>query len=257
MKEKDSDTIYSVPTDGTIIYPESDGKPMAETDMHRDLMVDMIWTLRNRYQDHPDVYVSGDLLMYYEEGNPRKSVAPDVFVVFGVEKKQRRTYLMWDEGKGPDFVLELASKNTYQRDLTAKKDLYAHVLRVKEYYIHDPEGLYLRPSLRGFRLVDGVYEEIHPVNNRFACETLGLELGEQVNGLKLYDPETQSWVMTPEEKAEARASQELQARQQAEAKVQQAEARAQRELQARQEAEAELARLQEELEQLRAMRENP
>jgi Uma2 family endonuclease len=148
----------------TVIYPESDGKPMAETDIHRDLMIDMIDMLKNHFRARPDVYVSGNLLLYYEKGNPKKSVAPDVFVVFGIETKRRRTYLMWEEGKGPDFVLELVSKNTYKEDLGRKKNLYASVLSVKEYYLYDPDGRYLQPSLQGYRLADGVYYPIQPVD---------------------------------------------------------------------------------------------
>jgi len=229
--------IGVAPTEPTVIYPESDGKPMAETDLHRKLMTTLIETLENYFRQRGDVYVSGDLLLYYEEGNPRKSVAPDVFVVFGVEKKLHRTYLMWEEGKGPDFVVELASKNTYRHDLAGKKDLYAQVLGVKEYYIHDPEGLYLQPSLMGYRLENGVYSDIQSVDGLFHSETLGLSLGEDAGTLKLYNPETENWVLTPAEEAEARAID--------------AEARVRQESLARQQAEEELARVRAELEQLR------
>ncbi|MCZ6679286.1 MAG: Uma2 family endonuclease, partial [Candidatus Poribacteria bacterium] len=133
MTQKASETLRSLPTERTDIYPESDGKPMAETDIHRKLMNDVIEMLENHFRARRDVYVSGNLLLYYEKGNPKKSVAPDVFVVFGIEKKQRRTYLQWAEGKGPDVVLEISSKSTAQHDLTGKKDLYAQVLGVKEY----------------------------------------------------------------------------------------------------------------------------
>ena len=65
-------------------YPESDGRPMAETDLHRAEMTDLIAMLEARYADRADVYVSGNLLLYYRQGDPRAAVAPDVFVVFGV-----------------------------------------------------------------------------------------------------------------------------------------------------------------------------
>ena len=68
------------------------------------------------------MYVSGDLLIYYEEGNPRVSVAPDVFVVFGVEDRMRMNYKVWEEGKGPDFVLEVASPRTWREDVGRKRD---------------------------------------------------------------------------------------------------------------------------------------
>lgn len=90
-----------------VVYPETDGEPMAETDTHRDLMAEaLIYPLKEYFRDQPDVYVSGNLLLYYEEGNPRASVAPDVFVVFGIPKGKRRIYKLWEEEKAPDVVVE-------------------------------------------------------------------------------------------------------------------------------------------------------
>ncbi len=249
MEKITSKKIRSLPTERTVIYPESDGKPMAETDFHRDLMLNIIEALKNHFKNQPDVYVSGNLLLYYEEGNPRKSVAPDVFVVLGVEKKRRRTYLLWEERKGPDFVLELVSRKTYKKDLGAKKHLYASVLSVKEYYLFDPDGRYLQPSLQGYRLVGDIYSPIQPIDERLPSDVLDLELGEQAGELRLYEPVTKEWLLSPAEEAEAReqaeakVQQEFLARRQAEARAQQAEARAQQEYLARQQAEAELARL--------------
>src|ERR1700726_1977962 len=88
-------------------YPTSDGKPMAETDWHRDLMATLIQTLSAYYADDPRVYVSGNLLVFYEPGNRRRHVSPDVFVVKGVEKRQRPNYLLWEERRAPQVVIEL------------------------------------------------------------------------------------------------------------------------------------------------------
>ena len=228
--------VRTAPTDRTITYPESDGEPMAETDIHRKIMIDFIEMLSNHFRSRPDAYVSGNLLLYYEEGNPKVSVAPDVFVVFGVEKKMRRTYKLWEEGKGPDFVLELASGSTYRYDLGRKKKLYASVLLVKEYYLYDPDSQYLQPNLQGYRLVDGIYLPIQPtLENRLPSFVLGLELGEKEQELGLYNPKTKHWLLKPAEESEARR--------QAEARAQQAELLAQQESLARQRAEAELERL--------------
>ena len=217
----------------TIVYPESDGEPMAETDVHRDLMTDSIQTLKHYYRNENDVYVSGNLFMYYVEGDPRKCVSPDVFVVFGVEKKRRRTYLTWEEGRTPDFVLEVASPKTFSNDMKEKKALYASVLAVQEYYIYDPLGQIV-PSFIGFRLIDGAYQEIDFVHNRLPSAVLGLELGERDGDLRFYNPGTSQWLQTPSERAED------------------AEARAQLETNARQNAEAELAKALAEIERLRA-----
>ncbi len=227
----------------TLVYPESDGKPMAETEKHRDLMMDCIQMLKHHFRNVDDVHVSGNLMMYYEEGNPRKSVSPDVFVVFGVSKKQRRTYRVWEEGHAPDFVLELASRSTYRQDLTTKRELYASVLGVREYYIYDPYGE-VSPAFLGYRLVDGVYQEIGFVDDRLPSVVLGLELGERDGVLGLYDPVRSVWLEPLDRQvrhAEARAAAEAKARQQAEEQAEEAEARAAAEAKARQQADSELA----------------
>ncbi len=123
-----------------VYYPESDGKPMAESDLHRDEMLDLIARLQARYADAPDVYVSGNLLLYYKEGDPRAAVAPDVFVVQGVPKGLRRIYKLWQEGVPPAVVIEVTSRKTRQEDLLTKRALYAH-LGVTEYFCTIP-----RPS---------------------------------------------------------------------------------------------------------------
>src|SRR5262249_52247528 len=88
-------------------YPTSDGRPMAETDWHRDLMIALIKTLEAYFAGQPQVYVSGNLLVFYKKGDRRKHVSPDVFVVKGVAKQQRPNYLIWEEGQPPHLVIEL------------------------------------------------------------------------------------------------------------------------------------------------------
>ena len=220
--------IISAPTP---FYPSSDGKPMAETDWHRKLLMALIQIIEHHFREHDDIYVSGDLLIYYKMGDNTKSVAPDVFVVRGVAKKQRGTYLTWEESHTPDFVIELASPSTFRHDLTGKKDLYESVLKVKEYYIYDPLHQ-IQPHFIGFRLVDGVYQEIAFVNERLPSLVLNLELGERDGTLGVYDPTTEQWLAPPEERAE------------------QAEERAEQEVLARQHAEAELAKALATLERL-------
>lgn len=122
-----------------VYYPESDGKPMGETDTHVRYMMDVRTALEHHYRDRQDVYVSGNNMMYYVEGDPRKSVSPDVYVVFGIRKHERRIYKLWEEGKGPDFVLEISSRKTRREDTGRKHDLY-RVLGVQEYFLYDPLG---------------------------------------------------------------------------------------------------------------------
>src|SRR5690242_11794024 len=92
------------------LYPISDGKPMAESDKHADLMTYVKDALRAFFADRPEVYVSGNNFLYYEQGNPRAVVSPDCYVAFGVGMRQRDTYMVWKEGgKLPDVVIEITS----------------------------------------------------------------------------------------------------------------------------------------------------
>ncbi|HZU36890.1 MAG TPA: Uma2 family endonuclease [Gemmataceae bacterium] len=182
-------------------YPTSDGKPMAETDWHRDLMADLIQTLKVWYASRPRVYVSGNLLLFYEPGNRRRHVSPDVFVVKGIAKHDRPNYLLWEEAKGPDMVIELTSSSTRREDLETKYRLYQDPLRVKEYFLFDPLGDYLQPSLQGHRLRRGQYHSIQAVAGRLPSQVLGLHLERNGRELRLYDPDTARWLPTPLEMA--------------------------------------------------------
>ena len=189
-----------------IDYPTSDGKPMAETDLHRRLMMDLIETLDAHFRADPDVYVSGDLLLFYEEGDKRRHVAPDVFVVLGVPKRTRDHYLIWEEGRVPDFVVEVTSKSTRGEDEGKKRRLYQDILGVPEYFQFDPTEDYLAPPFQGHRLVQGFYEPIVAIDGRLPSVTLGLLLERDGTQLRLIDPTTGRRLPTPgEQVTEARA----------------------------------------------------
>jgi Uma2 family endonuclease len=231
-------------------YPTSDGKPIAETDLHRDLMVDLIETLRAHFAADPMFYISGNLLVFYEEGDKRKHVSPDVLVVRGIPKQRREYYLIWAEGKGPDLVIELTSKTTRFEDIKKKMALYRDVLKVPEYILFDPFQDYLKPPMQGYRRVGDQYEPIAPVDGRLPSEILDLHLDRAGIELRLYDPVTGRWLPTSAERNEA-------ARQRAEAERQRAEVEHQRaevERQRADQADAEIERLRRELEALRGQR---
>jgi Uma2 family endonuclease len=202
---------------------------MGETDDHRDQMVRHIELLRYYYRDQP-VYVSGDLLVYYEQGNPKKFVVPDAFVVKGVGGQRRRIYKIWVEGKPPEVVIETTSRKTRRKDTQDKPLLYAR-LGVREYFIYDPLQEYLDPPLQGYRLGDqGAYAPIPPDSTQaLISEQLGLRLRIEQGLLQFYRLDTGERLLTAEERS-----------------ARDAEAR-QLEAEARQAAEAELARLREEL----------
>jgi Uma2 family endonuclease len=214
-----------------IEYPTSDGKPMAETDFHRALMFDLIHSLEDYYTNDPMTYVSGDLLVFYDEGNKRRHLAPDVFVILGVPKKKRLHYLVWEEGKGPDFVIEVTSKTTRREDQGKKRDLYRDVLRVPEYFLFDPFAEYLKPPLQGYRRERDEYIPIEPVDGRLPSAVTGLLLERDGQSLRLYSPALGRWLHTTDEKvaaAEAHAAEAVAQAAQTDARLAAAEAELER-----------------------------
>ena len=239
---KKHDQIPAVPTDEGVFYPESDGKPMAVSDLHRAILMRTLQTLAAHFAHDASVYVSGDILMYYVEGLPEKVVVPDVLVTFGIEKKLRRNYKVWEEGKPPDFAMELSSEGTYREDLGDKLELY-NVLGIRDYFLYDAEGLYLPSPLMGFSLVDGVYAAIPAgEGGGLRSSSLNLDFHAGNEGLGIYDPVAGRWLQTPAESVTYGSSMAI--------------ARAEREAVARREAEveAEVAQLREELARLQARR---
>jgi Uma2 family endonuclease len=221
--------MATVPTDAAPWkngYPTTDGKPMAETDWHRDLMLRLIETLKVYYAAQPRVYVSGNLLLFYERGNRRRHVSPDVFVVKGVAKHNRPNYLLWEE-KNPDVVIELTSSSTRREDVETKYRLYRDTLKVKEYFLFDPRGDYLNPPLQGHRRRAGEYHPIRVVAGRLPSRALGLHLERAGEELRLFDPEAHGWLPTPQElviRAEAARQQSELARQRSEAALRESDA---------------------------------
>jgi Uma2 family endonuclease len=156
-------------------------------------------------------------------------VAPDVFVVQGVAKKERRTYRLWEEGQAPIVVFEITSRGSRLEDLGTKRAIYA-MLGVQEYFLYDPLGEYLRPSLQGYRLQEGEYQRMLPGDEgRLPSQALSLDLRLEDGRLRVFNPTTGERLLTP---AEALVARRIEAS-------------------ARRAAEAELERLRAEVERLR------
>jgi Uma2 family endonuclease len=238
-------------------YPDSDGEPMTESDPTRDYLVYCVEALNIYFGSRRSVYVSGNLFIYYERGNNKAVVSPDVFVVFGVSKHQRRSYQVWKEdNKIPSFILEITSKTTKREDEKTKPELYAR-LGVQEYFQYDPTGDYLHPQLKGYQLIDRQYQPMTPQ----VCQGTALSIHSQTLGLDLclldptfpvlidtesgvpvplelrfFDPQTGEKLLTYRESEQAREQAEqarlaeAQAREQAEqARLAEAQAREQAE----------------------------
>jgi len=184
----------------TIHYPTSDGKPMAETEYHLNLMFRVIQLLRDHFADDPMAYVVGNLLLFYEQGNRRKHVSPDCFVVFGVRKKIRTNYLVWEEGKGPDVVFEFTSESTRREDMRTKFALYRDVLKVKEYILFDPLNQYLSPQLQGYRLTRGKYVPIPIDRGRLSSSLLKLDVEAEGETLHFRDSKSGEKLLTAAER---------------------------------------------------------
>ncbi len=225
-----------------VYYPESDGKPIGETDDHRQEIVRHIEILENYYRGQK-VCVSGNLLIYYVQGDPRTYVVPDAFVVKGIPPKNRRTYKLWVEGKSPEVVIETTSRKTRRKDTKEKPELYAR-LGIKEYFLFDPHLEYLDPPLQGYRLAGDDYERIEPdAHGQLESRELGLRLRIGEGHLEFVRRDTGERLLTANERAERDAER---AEREAERAEREGEAR-QRETQARLAAEAEIVRLRAEL----------
>ena len=248
-------------------YPTSDGKPVAETDLHYDRIAYAAQSLKLRYADAPNVYVGANMLVYDEPGNPRQHLAPDVFVVFGVPNHRRDLFKIWEE-KPPSFVLEITSKSTRREDMITKRQRYA-AWGVKEYFLYDPRGEYLAPPLQGLALRERNYQPMplaRLANGQrgYMSEALGLHLRLRGSELRLFDPVLGRDLQSHEEmqrvleETDTRLREEVAARlaakrraTEAQARASDAEARADDAVAARTAAEAENAELKAQIRKLR------
>lgn len=190
-----------------IEYPTSDGKPIAETDDHRQAMVDLIARLSTHFAGRPDVYLSGNLLIYYEQGNVNRHLSPDCFVVFGVPSHNRDTFRTWEEGAVPSVVFEITSKTIRSDDTETKFAVYQNVWRVDEYILFDPTEEYLSPSLAGFRRGRGGLQPIKlNKDGSLTSRRLGLILERHGERLRLRDSTSGETILTADEQRAVESS---------------------------------------------------
>lgn len=169
-------------------YPYRDSKPV-ESILNDELRIYARNALRARYAARNDVFVASDLGLFFERGNRRALLAPDVLVSFGVAQKPKNSYKAWEEGAVPDYVLELLSPRTWRRDVVVKPPLY-EAIGVREYWIFDPIGKLPHPVV-GRRLdAAGVYRPVEELpGGGYRSDVLGLDLIVQDDGLGFRDPE--------------------------------------------------------------------
>ena len=181
-----------------VLYPCSDGRPMADNAWQSRAIVKAAGDLEVA---HPDALAVADILVYAEEGNPRNRIAPDVLVAFGVGTHSRSSYLVWEEGKPPDWVLEVASPSTASKDLDFKRRAYA-AMGVPEYWLFDPKGDVFpagQPRLQGLALSDGGYARLAPRRadgvTMIRSGVLGLDLRAEGEFIRMRDPATREDIL--------------------------------------------------------------
>lgn len=197
-----------------IHYPDLDGCPMPEGGFQFNSLTYAVMALRVHFWHRNDVYVAGNMFIYYEEGNGDSCIAPDVFVVFGAHTHTRSSYLIWEEAKGPDFVMEIASASTVERRPGVEtralcRSEGAGILAIR------PFGSTSRAAASRFRVEDGVYVPL-PASalvdgaSGVYSSVLGLHVRMDGEMLRFHDPVIGQDLRTHEE--EARAKQDAEAR---------------------------------------------
>jgi Uma2 family endonuclease len=185
-----------------IFYPSSDGEPMAETPIHIRALILLFQAMEDFLAALTDIYIGANMFWYWEEGDPQVRRAPDLMVIKGVGRTERRSFFSWKEnGAVPCLIVEVASEKTWREDLYEKRRLYAQ-LGVREYFLFDPEAVYLRPALQGFRHDEhGAYIMLAPDSeDRLKSEELGLYLRAEGDMLRLIDAATGQPVLTRTER---------------------------------------------------------
>ena len=199
-------------------YPCSDGKPMADNTWQAEAIIAAASDLAVAL---PEPFVAANILVYLEQGSRDNRVAPDVLVAFGIGRRHRMSYLVWREGKPPDWVLEVASPRTEARDREHKREVY-RAIGVPEYWLFDPMGVFPpgTPRLQGLALAAKDYKPIKRCaeggRTTIRSEILGLDLWADGDLIRFRDPASGQQIRHHAEAEAARAR--------AEARVQELEA---------------------------------
>ncbi len=175
--------------DATALPPETDeveypeGNWIAQSVAHGDAVRQATTALHHHFRERQQVLVAMELMVYYQRDNNQAKLQPDVQVVFGVRRGDRSSFKVWEEGKAPDFVLEVASPSTEGNDAEHKAREYARI-GVREYWRLDPQGSLMENALEGYELSAGQYEPLQPVvvagrGGALRSRVLGLELRSQ------------------------------------------------------------------------------
>ncbi len=214
-------------------------EPQLETPLHLEQIIVLLVCLKWWWREREDFFASGNISIFYEkrqlEGKPDRAKGPDFFVVLDTQPKERKSWVVWDEGdRYPNLIIEILSRKTAKIDRTEKKTLYQNTFKTPEYFWFHPYTL----EWAGFRLIAGEYQAIAPTALGWMwSEQLQLFLGIHNRKLRYFTP-TGELVPIPEEQVEIERQQREAAQQQAEAERLQRQAAQQQAEAAQQQAEA-------------------
>lgn len=216
-------TSLTVPTSRTpVVYPDSDGKPMADNTLQYQWIVTITGGLDDLFAADPNVFVAGDLLWYPVEGHPEIRAAPDTMVAFGRPKGHRGSYRQWEEGGvAPQVVFEVLSPGDRAGELSRKFGFYERY-GVEEYYIYNPDPPHL--ELSGFLRHQGQLQEIERMNGHVSPR-LGVRFEVGDEALRIFRPDGSPFLTLQELADDRRAAHRRaeQERQRAEQERQRAE----------------------------------
>lgn len=236
--------VHHLLTERDLPSEEEEDEKVPVSTAHDEFSRGLCTGLVARYRQRPDVFVAHDLFVYFDGGGRAEAarLAPDLLVSFGAPKRLRGSYAVWEEGKPPDFVLEILSESTWRKDVEVKPGLYER-MGVREYFVFDPHG-HIDPLLRAWRFADGRRERLPVVDvadgmrgvhsetlNLHLCHTVPWRLRHeghpQAGLLRWRDPATRRWLETADD-MERRADEEARARRALETRVAELEARLRR-----------------------------
>ena len=169
----------------SVHYPDSDGHFLPDNPLQAHAVINVRFALQEHFGEVDNVVLEGDMFMYYEEGNPAASIAPDVYVVLDHDLGKRGVYKFWEEGKPPDFALEVISPSSTIRNAKEKRVLYAQ-LGIGEYFLFQPDPSKRGRRLVGYQLWGDAYEPVPPEPDDAVCsEALGVSFRVEGENLRL------------------------------------------------------------------------
>lgn len=181
------------------LFPESHEDDMGESTIHYNLISYIFNSLKVFLSNQTNVFIAANLNFYYDEDDPKKYYTPDTMIAFGISNHNRKTYKLWEEELCPQIMFEVASDSTWKKDISDKVEVYER-LGAEEYYILDPENLYLPLPLMAYRRDEtGRLRLVMTENARVLSPLLNLEIVWTENRFRLFDPEKQEFLLTTEE----------------------------------------------------------